>query len=217
MKKLLSTLTNGRHRIVCPSCNGGNGRERSLSVELSDSSARWWCFRAGCEERGGWGNTQRMETNAVIKQAKDVDLQGYVRLPIKDCDGHCKGWEYRAISKRTQPKSKLNTDSDWCNLHFPSRITQGHVLLVEDRASANKMFPYFPTVALLGVHLNANKIEYMLQCGIKGGIIALDEDATSQAVKILREESFVSSILTLERDLKDEPPSRLLQITKRII
>lgn len=97
-------------------------------------------------------------------------------------------------------------------LHFPSPINSSVVLLVEDIPSANKMNPYFPCVALLGVHLSEDKVNYLLTQGITSVIIALDNDATLQAIKLARKFAIASYILPLQRDLKDETDERLQEI-----
>ena len=97
---------------------------------------------------------------------------------------------------------------------LPSPITGKHVILVEDIISANKMNPYFPCVALLGVHLNEEKMEHLLKLGISHVIIALDNDATRQAIRIARKWCVNTSILPLARDLKDESDEALQEIAE---
>lgn len=78
------------------------------------------------------------------------------------------------------------------------------------------MHPFYPCVALLGVHLNEKKIEYLLSQGISSVIIALDNDATRQAIRIAKRWLISTSILPLERDLKDETPERLQEIAEKL-
>jgi hypothetical protein len=46
-------------RDICPKCGGGSGRERSLSITISEEGVlKWFCFRASCGykgRRGLWG------------------------------------------------------------------------------------------------------------------------------------------------------------------
>lgn len=74
----------------------------------------------------------------------------------------------------------------------------------------------FPCVALLGVHLSEAKIEYLMKQAIINFIIALDNDATRQAIKIARKYCINTRILPLERDLKDEPYERLIEIAEKL-
>jgi len=101
-------------------------------------------------------------------------------------------------------------------LHFPAPIQSDTVLLVEDIPSANKMNPFYPCVALLGVHLNEDKIAYMNKQGITKFIIALDNDATRQAIRIARKWMVDLQVLPLERDLKDESWERLQEIAESL-
>jgi len=121
--------------------------------------------------------------------------------------------EYKS---RITPKNINDVQQDWCMLHFPATVQGRSVILVEDIASAEKMFPYYPCVALLGVNLNEVKMEYLLQQGINHVIIALDNDATRQAIRIARKWIVKLSILPLERDLKDETDERLKEIAEGI-
>lgn len=87
---------------------------------------------------------------------------------------------------------------------------------MEDVISANKMNVYFPCVALLGVHLSVEKVEYLLTQGISSVIIALDNDATRQAIKLARKYAIASYVLPLQRDFKDEAEERLQQIAEEL-
>ena len=130
--------------------------------------------------------------------------------------GEERGVVYRIKDKsdKSLPKDMNEVDKDWCMLHFPAPISGGSVILVEDIISANKMFPHFPCVALLGVHLNEKKMEYLLQQGVNHVIIALDNDATRQAIRIARKWIVKLTILPLARDLKDETDERLQEIAE---
>lgn len=101
-------------------------------------------------------------------------------------------------------------------LHFPSPPRKRSVIVVEDIPSANKMDRYYPCVALLGTNLNAEKIEYLLNLGIRHVIIALDNDATRQAVRLARKFMVSTSILPLQADLKDQTEEQLQEIARRL-
>ena len=53
----LSALPAGTSRQVCPKCEGGSTREKSLSVTRDESGAAWFCHRAGCGYKGRSGQT----------------------------------------------------------------------------------------------------------------------------------------------------------------
>jgi hypothetical protein len=91
----------------------------------------------------------------------------------------------------------------WCGLHFPSYLQGNWVLLVEDMASAVIMDPYFPTVALLGTYLSREKADYLLKCGVKHVILALDADASDKALAMRKEWNMIEHVVLLKEDIKD--------------
>lgn len=101
-------------------------------------------------------------------------------------------------------------------LHFPSPINSSSVIVVEDIVSANKMNPHFPCVALLGVHLNEEKLSYLLNLGITRVIIALDNDATLQALRIAKKFCVDTRVLHLRRDFKDDTEENLKAIAEKL-
>lgn len=121
-----------------------------------------------------------------------------------------------ASASEDLPKDINEIDEDWVKLHFPSPVKGDSVVLVEDIISANKFNPLFPCVALLGVHLSEEKINYLMKLGITNFIIALDNDATRQAIRIARKYCINTTVLPLERDLKDESFERLIEIAEEL-
>ncbi len=219
----LSLLGDGRWRVVCPVCGGGEKQEKTFVVSVEGKNVAYLCFRASCSAKGGRGDISSIPSSSPTstgRRARDVFISGYDREPVYDNEGGAQGWVHRSRKEggkyiRT-PKSLLHTNENWCNLHFPKHYYNTPVLLVEDRASAERMAPLYPTVALLGTHLNEEKISYMIGCGIKYGIVALDEDATAKAISILHTHSFVKDIIALQRDLKDEGAVRLLSLAVKL-
>lgn len=55
MSREFLELSHGTHRMVCPKCEGGSGREKSLAVTRDEHGVRWFCHRAGCDHKGGIG------------------------------------------------------------------------------------------------------------------------------------------------------------------
>jgi len=201
----LLDLPDGTVRIICPVCQGGSSKEKSLAVTKDGENVVWYCHRASCSEKGGLGKGKVRNKNfqPTQKSAVDRDIRGYSRQPINDNEGGCWGWIHRANNKGVIPKTINNYSSDWCGLHFPKRITKNYALAVEDRASAVCMAEYFPCFSLQGVHLNDAKVEYLLTQGITHVIIGLDEDATNVALKLQREWWIVKDLVYLDKDVKD--------------
>lgn len=227
-------LPEGQHsRLLCPKCGGGSSGERSFSVLIENGGYAWHCFRASCGWSGHSGVVHKRDTftNNEQRKAIDRDLPGYTRHAIYDNEMNCRGWEHRIKSMvpvkneremrevqympQYMPKSKLNIDSDWCGLHFPFPIRGEWCLLVEDRRSAEKMFPLFPAVALMGTNLNQEKIDYLISQGIKSAIIALDDDATAKAIGIWASVNMVKGMIQLDKDIKDQPMHKLLELANQ--
>lgn len=221
MKDLLLTLTltNGQVRMACPVCRA---KEKSLVVTIQDGHAKWICHRASCQQAGqhsvGTQLTSRKQEKPYYKhterQVPPPPMALYQPRQVKDNQGNSRGFVYRrrTSTDKSYPKDLNQIDSDWCKLHFPSPINSNAVILVEDIISANKMNPHFPCVALLGVHLSEAKLDYLLTQGISHVIIALDNDATRQAIRIARRFCISTSILPLLVDLKDDTEEHLEEI-----
>ena len=204
-------LGEGTHRIDCPKCGGGTSKEKStVLISVGPMRTQAICFRDSCDfyvKVTGHGPIIPKE-NKVVK-AKDEDIPGYTRYPINDASGKCRGWIHRIKAVCNRPKVVNNIDSDWCGLHFPRQLTTTHCMLVEDRASAEAMSIYFPTVALLGTYLSKDKTDILIKSGIKYGIIALDADATVSALNLKAKNSFIVGMIQLDKDLKDCTPKEL--------
>ena len=217
----LLDLPNGTIRIICPKCLGGDSAEKSLAVTKQGENVKWYCHRASCSEKGILGNPRNKNFETPQKFARDIHYTGYSKHTVLDNQGDCQGWVHRklpvqyAISMQlgtisNMPKTINNYNSDWCGLHFPRRVTTPHILAVEDRASAEKIAPYFPTCALLGTTFTQEKSKYLLQQGISSVIICLDEDAQNKALKLRREWWIIKYLLPLKKDIKDMNPTELL-------
>ena len=212
MRKLsfLIGLGEGAHRMICPECSGGTSKEKSLLVAIHPMMTKWICFRDSCGFKGRvTGHGPILPKDNKVVKANDSDISGYTRYPINDGSGKCRGWIHRNNDKGMLPKVVNNIDSDWCGLHFPRQLTTTHCMLVEDRASAEAMSIYFPTVALLGTYLSKDKTDILIKSGIKYGIIALDADATVSALNLKAKNSFIVGMIQLDKDLKDCTPKEL--------
>lgn len=215
----LATLPEGQHNsLLCPKCGGGKSQEKSLNVVVGKHGMKWICHRASCGWCGVEGDIHNatLYTNNGHTRAVDKDEPGYLRWPIRDNEFNCVGWEYRATEKWRKPKSMLNINEDWCGLHFPSPVRGGTVLIVEDRRSAERMNPYFPTVSLMGTHLSDDKITYLLAQGIKCGLLALDNDAITKAIKIKRQQPLICDIIYLQEDIKDMPLHSVITLAYKL-
>ena len=216
MPLYIPRLEQGSYRDICPSC----GRDSTLSVTVTRTKALWFCHRAACGFKGIQGGSNL----GVGQKAQDeVDFDNYIPsnslyipYPVKDNDMVVRGYVSHAIDKTTKPKRLLRKSESWCGLAFVRKIIGKEVLLVEDILSARAMSPHYPTVALLGVHLNYAKVDYLYSIGVTKAHIALDNDATLQAIKTKRLHCLIDRVILLQRDLKDETEEKLIEIAESL-
>jgi len=122
---------------------------------------------------------------------------------------------YRVTGGMAGPKTRVFMDE-------PEAVTQSWyvgpaprtIVLVEDIVSALKVWQAGPTaVALLGTHVNADKVRELAMMRPKEVVIALDKDATSEAFRIARKWGLAFPkvrVAMLQRDLKDTPAADIL-------
>ena len=49
-------LNRGDQRLVCPECEGGRTKEKSLNLTITGDGAVWCCHRATCGNKGGYSD-----------------------------------------------------------------------------------------------------------------------------------------------------------------
>ena len=74
-------LSAGTHRLLCPKCDGGSTREKSLAVTRDESGARWFCHRAGCGYKGGIGKPTHGGETAPAREFVPRPLDAPWRFP----------------------------------------------------------------------------------------------------------------------------------------
>ncbi len=232
LNTILHSLQEGVTRHVCPSCEGGSKNEKSLVCTKEGRRIRWFCHRASCGYRGSsvlsggklWAETTSESDDSLFNDSLlsgntyTLNTAGRERREVRDHKGAVRGAVYRKPkgSNIVGPKDLNDIDKNWCKLHFPSPLTSDSLILVEDIPSAEKMDKHYPTVSLLGVNLNEAKLNLLLDNGVKRVIIALDNDATRFALRIAKKYMIETTVLPLERDLKDETNERLIKIAQDI-
>ena len=187
-----------------------------MAVSVGPYLRSWFCHRASCDAKGSDRFGNGIKSAPKLRKPVVAQIDGYNAYPVLDNNHTLKGYVHYAREKSTRPKRLSYFYEDWCGLHFPERIVGSSCLLVEDLLSARIMAPHFPTVALLGTHLNQEKVDYLYDQGIDDCIIALDNDATDKAIKIHRLTPIVSGVIMLSIDLKDDTPENIQRIAERI-
>ena len=218
-------------RTSCPTCGS---KAATLCITREGSVVKWHCHRASCTEQGTRRITKLSEGLSLEREGEArpkprISLQRSVELYekmygtnyeeriVKDEKGNKQGVILRKLDRQSPaPKDYNIINPDWIGLHFPSPFYGDTIMLVEDIPSANKMNEFFPCAALLGVHLSEEKLDYLLKLGVKRAILALDNDATRQALRLSRRYIISTEVLALQRDLKDEPEERLKDMAEAL-
>lgn len=233
----------------CPRCLGGQGKESSLSVGMSNEGVLWWrCHRSSCGFRGGWRADGKFNTGAASARVRtahqftslalpdDVALMlaerfhvppetfaetGWsytpayagrgrrVIIPIRDPHGTRRGFIFRSYWGDT-PKAmnEILPDTGESIAWFRASRYGTTVVVVEDAPSAHRlMCAGVDAVALLGTTINAARAAEIVGAGYKKAIVALDNDATEQAIRqvlALTTYSGLFSVKPLDKeDVKD--------------
>ncbi len=137
-----------------------------------------------------------------------------VAYPIFSPMGLRRGWVLRSYVPYERTKALTRMDVAEPHLSYYRPNNTPHVVVVEDIPSAVRAAKYADSVALCGSGCStdyANEIA----AHYRHVVWALDEDATAQAIRLMRQHALLfetSRVLVLERDLKDETEERLCEI-----
>lgn len=127
------------------------------------------------------------------------DRDEYV-LPVGDLNGYVRGYVVRQPAWKGDPEpprtgiigrpkalTYFHVDAPLQALYRPGRQLSDALVVVEDQISAMKIAQEGVTaVALLGTHVNAERVREWSQLRPREVVIALDPDATAAAIQIAR-------------------------------
>lgn len=131
-----------------------------------------------------------------------------VVLPVKDWDGELIGSVLRS-ENGAQPKAKLHAEDNAvsCFRNYES----DKLIVVEDFYSALRASQYMNAAAILGTHLNDERISVLKEIRCNTVYLALDADAFASTIKFVKK--FRSDLrmipVKLEKDLKNMSPQEL--------
>lgn len=231
---MLQTL---QHRETCQEC----GYKNSLLITVTNGNKHWYCFNAGCKNRGSERTELDISQLNSLPKVRIVDTNNFISFRSnKDSFNYFNSYgllqymfnrdihlwydiktkrnvfQYkelyigRAIDKYVQPKWYIYTDTDYPFIVAKNKDT---VVLVEDVVSALKVGQVTDSIALLGTNLKEKYIKYISK--YKKVVVALDEDATTSALKIYDSLKLYTNctILPLTKDLKYYT---IAEITKKL-
>lgn len=210
------------HRASC-TFRGGSGGVRAVSSKLQTSAPA---------VRGVVGKTLIREAEVLTPSTKDYLFDTYgltastlsrfnvgydtksdrVVLPVIDKDNEVVGAMLRSFSGAT-PKTISHTEPD--SIAWYMRPQKDVLVVVEDQLSAMRVWQYgFSSVALLGTHMNMQRVLEIKKAGYKRVLLALDKDATGKAVKhvVTYRSVLPMLILPLSKDIKDQSEQELTKL-----
>lgn len=163
-----------------------------LRYGISEEDATW----------AGW--RESIETNGLA-------------CPILGPSGVRRGYEIRKSKSSAVPgvrstSSYRETDVPW--LGWYRRFRTGPVVIVEDVVSALKVSRWYQVVSLMGSHLDLERLLEILGVS-EDGRLALDRDATTKAIKFIKEYRLLApnfKPVLLSKDLKYESDERIIQL-----
>jgi hypothetical protein len=137
--------------------------------------------------------------------------------PVRDYHGNILGSVLRVLpGDNRKPKAKSHTEEGAIAWHV-NPTTPG-LIIVEDIFSAIRAADYISSVALLGTHLNDERIDQIRQAGLGPVYLALDADVYPQIIRYVQQ--FRSRLpmvpLKLTKDLKNMEPKELELFMKEI-
>lgn len=67
----------GEQRVTCPKCQGGNGKEKSLAVQVRTDSVIWICHRATCGWKGAFFDETNTRSHSLRSHTGDQRADPY--------------------------------------------------------------------------------------------------------------------------------------------
>lgn len=187
-------------RTEIPHTRGIVGRTISRTSEALDAYTREYLasrYQLTDSHIGKYGIGWDRETNRVV-------------LPVRDFAGQDLGVALRALDSNVQPKTKTHTEKDAISW-FVNRTVNNGVIVVEDQFSAIRASDYLTSVALLGTHLNDERVAEIKHSGLSPVYLALDADAWATAVKyaVRYRSQLHPRLIKLDKDIKDQTDQEL--------
>lgn len=179
-------------------CRGVVGRTIARESSVVEETTRQWLMAR-------YALTAHQFSRAEISWDEDTNR---LCLPVFGWQGERRGVVLRALDGR-KPKTLTHTEQGamawYTNTHTSA------VIIVEDQLSAIRASDYLNSVALLGTHLNEERVAEIKASGCKPVYLALDADAYALAVKYTIEyrSELRPQLLRLAKDIKDHTDEEL--------
>lgn len=191
--------SDNRTTTEVPNVRGVVGR-----TYIRESESLGDAVKQGLRER--YGITDVHISRFGLGWASDVER---LVLPVYNYRGETLGSTLRDLSGNSRTKSKSHTDEGAISWYV-NHTTPG-VIIVEDQLSAIRASDYLTSVALLGTHLNDERVAEIRATGLSPVYIALDADAWATAVKyaIQYRSILKPRLIKLDKDIKNQTDEEL--------
>lgn len=147
-------------------------------------------------------------------------------MPVFSPTGACRGIVTKAYKDGIIPKSisYKEVDDNWMGWYLRELVAledsenkYSQVIVVEDLVSCLKASRYYPSVALLGTHLNHKMLEEILG-RTSNVVLCLDRDATQKALDYCKEFAIFGNFraIPLSKDIKDMNTEELADWSERL-
>ncbi|KAI3455894.1 hypothetical protein Pfo_012557 [Paulownia fortunei] len=139
--------------LICPSCKGGNGKEKCLSLRISEdgSVALWNCFRTKC----GWRGTARTIVEVKSTYARR-NRYTKVKQPVRDITEESLGLEPLCYEAFADVKSTFAAMNKITKIKQPTRVISEESLGLEPLC--NELIAYFAERMISGETLRRNAV-----------------------------------------------------------
>ena len=104
----------GDQKMLCPKCNGGKGKEHSLSVTVDADEAVWLCHRAHCGWRGGVRTGEHRDDYQPRRKFRPDPVRPTYTPKVETVnDSVVKWFSARGISKATLDRNHISVTKAW--------------------------------------------------------------------------------------------------------
>jgi hypothetical protein len=141
-----------------------------------------------------------------------------VAFPIYSPMGIRRGWVLRSYEPYERLKALTRMDVDEPHLAYYRENNSPLVVVVEDIPSAVRCARYADSVALCGSGCSMDYAQE-IAAHYRNVVWALDEDATAQAIRLMRQHALLfenSRVLVLEQDMKDMKEDELCELLSEL-
>lgn len=190
--------TRGGHYAAIPDTRGVVGREILRQSKALEGDTKHYL-------RERYGITEHHIQKWELGWDEDTNR---LSVPVTDFLGNRLGVVLRALDN-SKPKTKTHAEQGAMSW-FVNHATPG-LIIVEDQFSAIRASDFLTSVALLGTHLNEERVEEIRTSSLSPVYLALDADAWATAIKhVVKHRSRLKMVpVQLDKDLKDKTDEEL--------